>query len=98
MRLKRVFVKGDSKNPVGVTENHQRPVYYSKAGRMLRGSGLRLGQAHDPETDLDSVCPLLRDTAMEVDAHQDNLEWILPYVAGCLASTTTATPAVLFGQ
>lgn len=62
---------------VGLTDDHQRAVYYSTTGRSL--TGYAFDEHGVREADIDSVWRLLSDAASWVDAHQDELDWIHPH-------------------
>jgi hypothetical protein len=62
---------------VGLTEDHQRAVYYSSNGRSLKGYAFDKHGVH--EGDVDVIWRLLSDAASWVDANQDELDWIHPH-------------------
>ncbi|MEF8800163.1 MAG: hypothetical protein V5A38_01930 [Halolamina sp.] len=67
----------DGKDLVGLTDDHERAVYYSSAGRTLRGYAFDKHGVREAE--FDTVWRLLSDAASWVDAHQDQLDWIHPH-------------------
>lgn len=70
-------MENDGKDLVGLTDDHERAIYYSSTGRTLQGYAFDKHGVREAE--FDTVWRLLSDAASWVDAHQDQLDWIHPH-------------------
>jgi len=69
--------ENDGADLVGLTEDHNRAVYYSNTGRTLQAYAFDKHGVDDADTE--TLWRLLSDAASWVDANQNELDWIHPH-------------------